>query len=246
MKFHKIIIGFMFLIVSSFAQSIDEFTLMSEQYPPFNMVENNKPVGISVDLMEVILKKLDSKLTKKDIQFLPWARSYNIIQRKSNTMLFVMARTKQRENLFKWVGPIGSSVVALIARKDQNIKINSVADLKKYKIGSVKDDVAELALKEIGVTHMDSISGTNSIEKSVKKLDRGRIDLFSYMYELKSWDIKGFNPDNYENVYTLKRNDFYYAFHKDTDDALIEKIQKIVDDLKADGTLEEINKEYGR
>ena len=124
MKFYKILILFTFLTTYSFTQNFDNFTLMSEEYPPYNMLENNKPIGVSIDLLEAIFKKIDSKLTKKDIQFLPWARSYNIIQTKKNTMLFSMARTKQREKLFKWVGPIGSSVIALIARKDKNIKIN--------------------------------------------------------------------------------------------------------------------------
>ena len=246
MYFYKILVIVSILISSSFSKNIDNFTLMSEEYPPFNMTKNNKPTGISVEMLEYMLKKVDSKLTKKDIQFLPWARSYSLVQRQKNTMLFVMARTKQRENLFKWVGPVGSSIVALIARKDQNIKINSIKDLKKYKIGSVKNDVAELALKEIGVTHMDSISGTNAIEKSIKKLDHGRIDLFSYMFELKSWKLDNFNPKDYENVYTLKQNDFYYAFHKDTDDAIIKRMQKALDALKDDGTFNLINSKYGR
>jgi len=246
MVFSKILMVMFLFIIQSFASNIDKFTLMSEQYPPFNMLVDKEPKGISVDILEIVLKKMDSKLTKKDIQFLPWARSYNIIQKKKNTILFSMARTKQREKLFKWAGPVGSSFVALIARKDRKIQIKTIEDIKKYKIGSVKDDVAELALKEIGVTGMDSLSGTNAIEKSIKKLNSGRIDLFAYMYELKSWNIKNFIPSQYENVYTLKQNDFYYAFHKDTDDALVKKFQKILDDLKDDGTLNYINSEYGR
>lgn len=246
MKFYKIITIFSLFIVSSLAQDFDKFTLMSEQYPPYNMIQNDKPTGISIDLMKIILKKMDSKQTIKDVQFLPWARSYNIIQSKKNTMLFVMARTQKRENLFKWAGPVGSSKIALISRKDKNIKINSISDMKQYRIGSVKNDVAELALKEIGIVKTDSISGINAIEKSIKKLDNGRIDLFAYMFEPASWGLKEFNPNNYENVYTLKQNDFYFAFHKDTDDAIVQKIQKILDELKADGTLKKIKSEYGR
>jgi len=246
MSFYKILIILVLFSTASLSKNIDDFTIMSEEYPPFNMTINNKPSGVSVEVLEGLLKKVDSDLTKNDIKFLPWARSYSLVQRQKHTMLFSMARTKQREKLFKWVGPVGSSIVALIARKDKNIKINSVEDMKKYKIGSVKNDVAELALKELGITHMDSISGTNAIEKSIKKLDRGRIDIFAYMYEIKSWKIDNFNPKNYENVYTLKRNDFYYAFHKDTDDVIIQKMQKALDDLKNDGTFNLIQSKYGR
>ena len=246
MKCYKFILLFALLVSSGFTQNFDKFTLMSEQYPPYNMYKNNKPTGISIDLLKIILKRMDSKLTVNDVEFLPWARSYNIIQRKKNTMLFVMARTKNREKLFKWAGPVGSSKIALIGRKDKKIKINSIQDAKKYKIGSVKNDVAELALKERGIKKIDSISGINAIEKSIKKLDSGRIDLFAYVYEPSSWGLKDFNPNNYENVYTLKQNDFYYAFNKDTDDAIIKQFQKIIDDLEDDGTLKVIQSEYGR
>lgn len=246
MSMGRFFLIFSFCCTVSFSANIDDFKLMSEEYPPYNMTKNGKATGISVDMLKLMLEKIDSKLTIDDVKFLPWARSYNIVQKEKNTILFVMARTEQRENLFKWVGPVGGSKIALIAKKDKKIKINSIDDIKKYKIGSVKDDVAELALKEIGISNTDSISGIKAIEKSIQKLDSGRIDLFAYMFELNSWNFKGFNPENYENVYTVKQNDFYYAFNKDTDEKIIDEMQNILDQLIIEGKLREIKSVYGR
>lgn len=244
MGFYKILIALSFFITFNFANAIDKLTIMTEEYPPYNMTKDGKLVGISVEVLELMLKDVGSKKTTKDIKVLPWARSYNMVQNKKNTMLFAMFRTKQRENLFKWVGPIDSSSIGLIAKKDRKIKIKNVADIKKYKIGTVKDDAAELALKELGLTTFDSISGTNSIATSIKKLKRNRIDLFAYVYETKSWNIDNFKPEDYENVYTLKKNDLYYAFHKDTDQKIIDKLQKSLNLLKEKGLVQEIIKKY--
>lgn len=244
MKVLTTIVSSIFLSIALQANPIDKIKLMTEEYPPYNMTKNGQLTGLSVEVLELMLQKLDSKQTKKDMEVMPWARAYTLIQKKKDTMLFVMARTKQRENLFKWVGPVGSSVVALVAKKEKNIKINSIEDIKKYKIGTVKDDVAELAVKELGITNFDSISGTNSIATSIKKLQRDRIDLFAYMYQPKSWKVKNFNPDDYENVYTLKKNDFYYALHKDTDTKIVEKLQKTLDGLKEQGIVQKISAKY--
>jgi polar amino acid transport system substrate-binding protein len=217
---------------------------MTEEYPPYNMTKEGKLTGISVEVLELVLQEVGSKKAVADIQVLPWARSYSIVQNKKNTMLFSMFRTKQRENLFQWVGPIDSSKIALIGKKERKIKIDDVSDMKKYKIGTVKDDVAELTLKELGVTSFDSISGTNSIETSIKKLDRNRIDLFAYVYETKSWKIDNFQPEDYENVYTLKKNDLYFAFHKETDPKLVKELQKVLDRLKKQGMVQKIISKY--
>ena len=70
---------------------------------------------------------------------------------KPKTYLFSTTRTVDREQLFKWVGPIAVNRVVLIAAKERNLKINSVAELENYGIGVVGDDVAEQFLLNAGV-----------------------------------------------------------------------------------------------
>jgi polar amino acid transport system substrate-binding protein len=54
----------------------------------------------------------------------------------------------------------------------------------------------------------------------------------------------GMNPDDYESVWRLSESGLYFAFHKDVDDALIASMQKVLDEMKADGTYEAIMKKY--
>jgi len=230
------------------ANNLDKLNILTEIYPPFNYKENEQLVGLSVEILEQMLKNSGSKLTKDDFKVLPWARAYNIVQNKKDTMLFTMFRTPAREDLFKWVGPVDSSIVGLIARKDKNIKIKNIEEIKNYKIGTVKDDIAHTALLDSGYEKrkIDLVSGTNSIEICVKKLNSNRIDMFAYLVTMNEWNLDKnfFNPKDYENVFTLLKQDLYFALNKNTDDKIIEKLQSALDELKKDGTYSNIIKKY--
>lgn len=239
-----------FIPVYSYSQSIDDIYFTTENYPPYNFEENGKLQGISVELLILMLKKLNAKQTIKDIHLKPWARGYNALLKIPNTCLFSTIRTKQRESLFKWVGPITTTSISLIARKDKNIKINSVKDIYNYKIGVVRDDIGEQLLLKAGIPseNLDRISGINVITQSIKKLNKARFDAWAYDHDVALWTIKkfGFDPDDYQIVYSLQKGDLYYAFHKDSSDLLIQKLQKALDELKTEGEYQKILDRYQR
>jgi len=232
---------------SAAAESVDDIVFMTEQYPPYNLEKDNKLQGIAVDMLALMLQRVGAKQAREDIKLLPWARGYKRVLSEPNTCLFSTTRTEEREHLFKWVGPIASGQVGLIARKDRNIKIDSVKDLERYKIGTIRDDVAELYLVDTGIS-VDDMERVAETVLNIRKLNRGRIDLWAYGENVAMWEFKanGFNPADYESVHVLSRQNLYYAFHKDTSDSVIQKLQAALDTIKADGTYGQILDRYLR
>ena len=232
---------------STAASSVDDIVFMTEQYPPYNLEEDDKIQGIAVDILALMLQKVGSNQTREDIKLLPWARGYQRALSEPNTCLFSTTRTEEREELFKWVGPIAPNTVSLIARKDRKIKIESIDELKTHNIGTIRDDVAELYLIAAGVS-IDSMKRVAKTILNIKKLNRGRIDLWAYGEDVAMWELKahGFDPADYESVYVLNRKYLYFAFHKDTPDSVIQKLQAAIDTLEADGTYEKILERYLR
>lgn len=237
-----------FILASNLYASkmFEDFRIMTEVYPPYNMMNDDKFEGVSVDILEEMLKRTGSKLRKENFELLPWAKAYTILQEDKKSILFSMFRTKQREDLFKWVGPIHTQMVGLIAKRQRNIKIQKVSDLNNYKIASVKDDAAELMLKDLGIKNFNSIKGTNALQKAVAKLKRNRVDLFAYMGNISQWayQLNNFSPHEYELVYILKKQDLYYALNKDVDDKLVEVLQEKLDEIKKDGFYNKILNSY--
>lgn len=229
-----------------FAQSVDDLEFITEEYAPLNFSKDGKVQGISVDVMVEMLKATGSKKTRKDISLKPWARGYKQVQEKKNTVLFAMSRTESREELFKWVGPIIPSNIVLIAKKSRGIRINSAEDIKQYdRIVVVRDDIGEQMLLELGIPE-ENLRQTSSGINSAVILNKDRVDMWAYGRIVAAWNIKelGFNPGDYEEVYTLKESQQYFAFHKDTASSVIANLQKALDELQSNGKLKEIANSY--
>ncbi len=232
---------------SAAAESVDDIVFMTEQYPPYNFEEDNKLQGIAVDILTLMLQRVGAKQVREDIELLPWARGYKRVQSEPNTCLFSTTRTEEREHLFKWVGPIAPELVGLIARKERNIKIDSVEDIERHKIGTIRDDVAEQYLVNAGIS-VDDMERVPETILNINKLNLGRIDLWAYGDNVAMWELKanGFDPADYELVHVLGRQVLYFAFHKGTSDSVIQKLQAALDALKANKEYEKILDRYLR
>ena len=209
------------------------WNIMTEELPPYNFIQDNLVHGISADILLQLLEKNDISIDRGSIQLFPWPRAYQMVQDIPGSILFSTARTSQREKLFKWVGPIADLTMGLVALKTNRIKLHSIEDANKFRIGTIRDGAPEQLVLAAGVED-SNLERIASPEANIKKLEAGRIDLFAFSVPSTRYlMIKlGMDPDEYESVYTLKQVDLYYAFHKDTDDQLIHTLNRTLQEMK--------------
>jgi len=245
----KIVILIILFYISLSAVEMQNIKMYTEHYPPYNLKNKNGQLeGSSIEVLEAVLKKMGSAQDVQDIKLRGWAKSYIVAQRIDNAMVFSTTRTESREPLFKWVGPIATATVGVIALKSKKIKINKISDFEKYKVGAVLKDIGETLLLDAGVDKkiIQHVDGENAINISFNKMQKGRIDMFAYNTNVAFTNAKmeGFNIDEYEIVYTLKVGYQYFAFNKNTDDKVIQEWQNALDAIKKDGTYEKIHSKY--
>ncbi|MEH6442766.1 MAG: transporter substrate-binding domain-containing protein [Oceanospirillaceae bacterium] len=224
------IIVFSFLVSHSLliAGSLEEVTIYTEEYPPYNYRgKTGELQGVAVDLLVNAYKNANVRFAKNKIKLRPWPKAYREVLTSTNAMLFSMTRTESREKLFKWVGPISKTKVVLLAKKSNGIAINSIADISQYVIGGVHNDVG-LSLVGDLVANKGQLRGFSSASAIAKVLNLGRIDLWAYEENVAKHFLRNLNLDlaDFESVYTLSESELYYAFSLKTD-------QKIVDELQA-------------
>jgi len=210
-----------------------DLTYYTEQMPPFNYMENGTLQGISVDLLEAVTEKMGKKVTREEITLVPWTGGYQAALTGNNTVLFATVRIPEREQSFKWVGPIYTYTDVLFARPDRGITIESPEDLKGYRIGAIVDDLAVQQLLDAGVNESQIVQETNA-SVLVEKLDNGEIDLWAYSEEAGRYfseQVTG-NYYSYKVVYKLETRDAYYAFSKDVPDSVVQSFQQSLDALK--------------
>lgn len=228
------------------AQSpLDDLTIITEDYPPFNFEQDGKLKGISTEIVGELLKIGGSDKTIDDIKLISWARGYNLAQTEPNHALYSTTRTEKRETLFKWVGPFVPTVVGLIAKKERGLVISSADDLQKLRIGAVRDDIGHQLLLEVGMP-TDRLEAVQFNDQNYKKLFSDRIDAIAYETTVSNWRIRnmGQNPEDFEVIHELRRAELYLALHKDTPDEIVTGLQKALDMIKRNGTYQAILDKY--
>jgi len=208
-------------------------TYWTEQYPPYNYLENGTLKGVSVDLLGLITQSLGGKVTPDQIHLSNWSESYQATLTQNRTVLFSTVRLPSRETSFKWAGPIWTYKYTLFMGCDKPITINSNVDLKNYRIGVISDDAAIPLLLDAGVDRSQLVAETNA-STIIDKLARGDIDLWCYPEEVGRFLTEQVTGNYYlfDVAYRLEENDLYYAFSLDTTDIVVQAFQHAIDTLK--------------
>jgi polar amino acid transport system substrate-binding protein len=214
--------------------SAKDLTYITHQFPPFNFQKDNSLQGISIDLLELVWNRMGENLNRSIIEFLPWTEGYQRTLNEKNTVLFVAAKLPEREQLFKWAGPVGSDTKVLLAKKDKNLTIAGPEDLKNYRIGVVKDDSAVQFVLNNGV-RMEDLVVERTSKPIIEMLQNDSIDAWAYSETAGRWLIQdsGVNASDYRAAYRLGQIEAYYAFNKETPDPIVQSFQEALDSLKS-------------
>ncbi len=251
----EVLVFFCLLFASiSFAGSFEDINWITEDYPPYNYKEGEVKKGIAVDLLFEIFKKIGLNKGPDAIQIMPWNRGVQLVSTHADTCLFAATLTAERREKLGWKFALPIPLITvfgsgnhLIAKKISKIVFTSRQDIAKYdkRIGVVRNDVGEglLTGSNFPQDYIDYASNPTSL---VKKLLRGRVDVISYGCGTAFAKMKesGIDPNDYEVVFTFPPTQMGYAFHKDTDPALLAKFQTALDELTADGTAKTIRAKY--
>ncbi|MBB3167334.1 substrate-binding periplasmic protein [Simiduia aestuariiviva] len=212
---------------------LNQLVFISEDYPPYNHLEDGTASGWAVELLVAASVSMNSPVNKTDIQFKPWARGMHETLNGNRRVLFSTSRTPERESLFKWAGPIVEEHVALVAKKSRHLQVTSVEQLRPLRFGVVRDDVTNEFLAPLKLNSSQLALG-NNVTSIARMLQANRIDVWP-VAPATAWAILekiDLKPGDYEVVAYLKASTLYYAFSADVDDALVAEFQDTLDQLR--------------
>lgn len=223
---------------------LEKLQWISEEYAPYNFSENGEPKGIAVDVLRQMWQALGIPNRVTSIHMLPWARAYRMAQEQPGTCLFSMIATPERRQMFAFIGPLAEINVSAIVPADRNLRITSVRQLDALSVGVVRDDIGEQVLQRAGA-HSQLVR-TDSARSLVRMLQAKRFDAAVYSFDTFLWTLKrdGGDAAAFKSAFKLYDSVLGYACHKDTDPAVLKRLQRALDRLVADGTVERIRKQY--
>lgn len=222
----------------------DGLHVMTEVYPPFSYQVEGEPRGFCVEIVRRILDSLGRPDT--EIFFYPWARAYREIQEEDSRVLFPLSRSAEREELFRFVGPVFEDTLYFYARKGAELEIVSLDDARRVRaIGVTRDDFYHQFLAARGFANLD-VSTCQAHD--FRKLAQGRVDLVPMGEKALAQFVgrlDGLDPAMFERVgppvYT---SGVYIAFSRSTPDGVLGEWQQALDDLKEAGVYDAIMNRY--
>jgi polar amino acid transport system substrate-binding protein len=219
------------------AKEMDKLQIYTEEFAPLNLMKDGQLTGQATEVVQEILKRMG---VNKKITLLQWSDAYQKLMNESNIALFSTCLTSARKDLFQWVGPISSAEIYFYASKDHMVDIKTLEDAKKLKkIGVLKNYAITSTLKDKGFKNLVEFDTVNDV---ITKLMKGDVDLFPCSNLVLNSELKklGIAMDEFRKALFITSELEYIAFSQSTSDELIQTWQNQLNDMKNDGTFDNI------
>ncbi|EHR9974979.1 basic amino acid ABC transporter substrate-binding protein [Campylobacter upsaliensis] len=207
-------------------------------YKPFDYKEDAKLTGLDIDLVNEIAKREGMELTWVEMSFdglIPALKTGKI-----DMIASAMSATEDRRKSVDFSDVYYTTKNLYIKKKD-NETLNSKEDLEGKIIGVQLGTLQEPAAKAIKDTKVQS---NESLSVVIMELKEGKIDAVVADKDVST----GYLKENADLIGFFEEEDgsegFSFAFDKDKQKEAIEKFNKGLKDLKADGTYEQILTKY--
>lgn len=210
---------------------------ISEESIPFQFTHQGAVVGPAAELVRETLRRA---ALPHELRLYPWPRAYAMAELDPNVLIFTMARTKEREQKFKWVGEVYPAHFRFIKLKSRtDIAIKTLDDARKYTIGVINKDITQQFLVGRGFS-LDKLDVTTNNELNFKKLEAGRVDMI--LRSKRALDMLCLRDrdmcEKMETSYVVNemKTSLWMAFSKNTPDDVVARAHKAYDALRADGS----------
>ncbi len=235
-----------FLTISAFLLALStaahSLNIYCEDDAPFQFRgPDGKLGGMVVEMVSEIQKRVGNA---DPIRVVPWARGVAYLDSDSDTLLFSMARTAERNDLYQWIGPMAETTYVFYVKADSKIVINSLDDAKKvHAIGVYRADIRDQFLTKAGFTNLDR---TGDNVTNFKKLMTGRISMYpSSTIAIKSdAERAGYGSTDVKSAYVFLKTQVFVAASKKTDAAVVANWNAALESMKKDDSFKTIFKKY--
>lgn len=171
-----------------------EYTLVFNDYPPFEYSSPAGAKGLSVDRIKKIFGNLGHSVKFMPV---PWTRALKMSKAHKVDGIFSLFKTKEREVFFTYPKyPLFRSKDILVSNAKSKVSIKSFNDLKKYKIGVVKDNSHGAKFDSMKLDKDFSVSTEIAL---LRKVEAGRLDVAVITEQVFY---------HYLNTLKMKRSDF--------------------------------------
>lgn len=218
-----------------------ELRLYTEDNRPFSYREAGKLDGMAVQVIEELIRRSGQPA---QIEVVPWTRGYHQVQREADAALFPIVRTPQREALFQWVGPIAVGRAAFYSRREDNIRVHDLDDVRR--LGTLAVPKQWYIHEQLLMMGMDNLHGVSRPADMMRLFRHGRVKLF-VANDLSLETLlagQGMSVDQVQWQFDLMSNASYIGFSREASPQRVTQWRQLLSGMRADGTLERLYRHW--
>lgn len=240
LRFITLILLVFFFSAGVKARSQDAgYEIVTGELPPYSYSIDGQIFGVATDVIRELIHRVGSG---HDIILEPWKRA--IFKSEQERLTYPLARTVERENRYKWIGPILKDQFVFTVRAALMGNFDTIDEFRNLKVGVNRGAPTEDRLKELGFHKVEPV-----VEEklNLRKLLAGHIDAWYTSLLILKGSLKqsGISNTSIKIVYADLNIEQYVGGSLDIDDQVIGVWQEKLIEMKADGSYQLIMRKHG-
>lgn len=218
-----------------------ELRLYTEDYRPFSYLEDGKPSGMAVAVVEELIRRTGEPAR---IELVPWTRGYHQVRQQANSALFFTVRTAQREAEFQWVGPIVRGHTRFYTLKDAGLRVDTLDDVRQ--LGTLAVPRQWYSYELLREQNLQNLYGVSTPQDMLRMFRHGRVKLL-LANTLTLDDMlaeQGMHAGQLQAQFDLMSNNSFIAFSRQTDKARVARWQRALQAMRDDGSLARVYRRW--
>ncbi|WP_339530364.1 ABC transporter substrate-binding protein [Pseudomonas mucidolens] len=221
-----------------------QYQVVTEEWAPYNYRDGNQLTGMSTEIVRRIMALTGDDF---DVVLRPSMRSSRVLKTRPKTIMYSLFRTAEREPLYKWVGPIVEESIYPYQLASAPQPVNSLEQLMHApRITTRHAGLIPETLQALGFNNLEK-SATESLQL-YRMLLAGRTDIIigdtaaGVTYYSRQLDI---DPGTLRQIpIELYRSSLYIAFSLDSDDEVVARWARALEQMRRSGELKRIRDRY--
>lgn len=237
-KFVKsLLMGALVLSLSVSAMAKDKiFVGTNAEFPPFEYLDKGEVTGFDIELVNELGKVMDADVKVLDMSFdglLPALQ-----MKKVDLVIAGMTATEERKKTVSFTQPYYTASQVIIVKEGNN-SIKSFDDLKGKKVAVMLGFTGDTIVSEIEGVNVERF---NAAYAGIMALQADKVEAVVLDSEPAKNYVKQ-NPGLVLAEADAEQEEYAIALRKN-DKALLEKVEKALAELKANGTYDALIKKY--
>lgn len=208
--------------------------------PPLVIDSGGKPDGAVLVVLRELTQKMGAPFS---VEFMPQPRALVESQTHDDIAFAGLTRNAEREASYKWVGPLIYDSIVLLTKKGGKPAPASLDAAKSWAVVTLRGGSTVPVLQAAGFTNIVEVKDA---ENGARMLDAGRVDAWATPKLSGPYLFKalGLDPKTLEIGPEIRRNDVYLGLPKSLPGETAGTWQKALDEMKAQGRIEAITRQF--